>query len=202
MSTFRNPVGPQPSNVYWRRRLVLGLGILAVIVIIVLIIVKPGSGGTPTPEKTNPSGASSQTPDEPAGDPKACKESAIKVTAVSDKNGYQAGEKPAISLTIENTGAAACTFSVGPDVQKYVIKTGDETVWSSDDCAAESEPVTMTLESEDPLSTTQIVWDRTKSSSETCEGDRPAVTAGGASYHLSVSVNGVEASESKQFLLY
>jgi len=201
MSTFRNPVGPQPSNVYWRRRLVLGLGILAVIVVIILIIVKPGSG-TPSPEKTNPSGASSQTPEEPTGDPKECKASAIKVTAISDKNGYQAGEKPAVSLTIENTGAAACTFSVGPDVQKYVIKTGDETVWSSDDCAATSEPVTVTLESEDPLSTAPIVWDRTKSSADTCEGDRPAVTAGGASYHLSVSVNGVESSESKQFLLY
>ena len=37
MSTFKHPVGPQPSKVYWRRRLLVGLGILAVIVVIVLI---------------------------------------------------------------------------------------------------------------------------------------------------------------------
>jgi len=202
MSSIRNPVGPQPASVYWRRRLILGLGVLAVIVIVILIIVKPGSGGTPDPVKSNPSAASTDAAEEPSGDPVECKDSAIKITAVTDKDGYQAGEKPAISLTIENTSAAACTFSVGPDVQKYSIKTGDETVWSSADCAAESEPAIVTLESEDPVSTAPITWDRTRSSSESCEGDRPAVTAGGASYHLTVSVNGVTSSESKQFLLY
>ena len=34
---FRNPVGPQPPSVYWRGRLVLGLGWLAVIISVVLI---------------------------------------------------------------------------------------------------------------------------------------------------------------------
>ena len=43
MSTIKHPVGPQSSKVYWRRRLVVGLGLLAVLVIILLIIVRPGS---------------------------------------------------------------------------------------------------------------------------------------------------------------
>ena len=38
MSTIRNPVGPQPPSVYWRRRLVALLALVAVIVVIVLIV--------------------------------------------------------------------------------------------------------------------------------------------------------------------
>jgi hypothetical protein len=44
MSTIRNPVGPLPPQIYWRRRIVVGLGVLAVLIIIVLIIVRPGTG--------------------------------------------------------------------------------------------------------------------------------------------------------------
>ena len=47
MSTTKHPVGPQASAVYRRRRLVVGLGLLAVLLIIVLIFVRPGSGSDP-----------------------------------------------------------------------------------------------------------------------------------------------------------
>jgi hypothetical protein len=47
-----------------------------------------------------------------------------------------------------------------------------------------------------------IVWDRTRSSADTCGGPREAVPAGGASYHLSVAVDGFESEASKQFLVY
>lgn len=201
MSTFRNPVGPQPSGVYWRRRLLVGLGLVAVIVIVVLIIVKPGSG-TPTPTGSSTPKASSSAVATPENADGTCAKEAIEVIAITDKGSYKAGEKPLVSLSIENKGATDCTFSVGPDVQVYTITTGDETVWTSTDCAAESEPNEVTLEAGKTLSTTPIAWDRTRSSAETCEGDRPQVTAGGASYHLSASVDGVESKDTKQFLLY
>lgn len=43
MSTLRNPVGPQPPSVYWRRRIMVLLGLIAVIVVVVLIVVRPGA---------------------------------------------------------------------------------------------------------------------------------------------------------------
>lgn len=52
------------------------------------------------------------------------------------------------------------------------------------------------------LSTTPITWDRTRSSTDTCEGDRSAVTGDGATYRLTVEVNGVESAADKPFLLY
>jgi hypothetical protein len=50
-------------------------------------------------------------------------------------------------------------------------------------------------------STTPIPWDRTRSDPATCTTDRPAVTAGGASYHLKVSLGTLKPETTAQFLL-
>ena len=52
-----------------------------------------------------------------------------------------------------------------------------------------------------PQSTTPIPWDRTRSATETCQGDRPPVTAGGASYHLTVLVGDIKSATTAQFIL-
>jgi len=46
-----------------------------------------------------------------------------------------------------------------------------------------------------------ITWDRTRSSTTTCDTERPAVTAGGATYSLQVTVGPVE-SGMRSFLLF
>src|SRR5476649_642316 len=126
MSTIRNPVGPQPRNVYWRRRLLVLLGALAVIVIIILIVVRPG-GGKPTPLNT-------KSPHTPVAAAAVCKASDVKVVGVTDALSYAAGVDPQLSLTITNTGSTACSFKAGSDQQAYVITSGTEKIWSSKDC--------------------------------------------------------------------
>jgi hypothetical protein len=120
---------------------------------------------------------------------------------VTDKTTYAAGEQPMLSMTITNTGTTACTFSAGSDVQVYVITSGSDQIWSSKDC--QTAPVTQVAELQPGVATasTPFAWDRTRSSTTTCTGARPAVTAGGASYHLSVTVNGVASAATKQFIL-
>ncbi|TBN57944.1 hypothetical protein EYE40_11345 [Glaciihabitans arcticus] len=203
MSTFRTPVGPQTSSVYWRRRLVVGLVILAVIVAIILVIVKPGSG-TPGATKTPAPGSSSSaeavdTEPDASG---ACAKGAVKVVAVTDKASYKAGENPMLSLTLTNTGTKECTFNAGTDVQEYRITSGKETIWDSTHCQTEPTPTLAVLEPGKDVTTTPFAWDRTRSSADTCEGDRPPVTAAGASYHLTTVVDGIESADTKQFQLY
>jgi len=92
MSTFKHPVGAQPEKVYWRRRLIVGLGLLAVILVIVLIVVKPGSNtpaGSTTPTSTPT--AESSTAATPAPTTSAapvaegeCDPANVQVTAVTD----------------------------------------------------------------------------------------------------------------------
>jgi hypothetical protein len=203
MSTFRNPVGPQPTKIYWRRRLVVILGLLAVIVIISLIVFRPGNDKPQTAADTKPS--SSATPastEAPAGDDAECAEGVVDVVPITDAGDYGADQQPLLSLSITNTGTTACTFNAGTDAQEYVVTSGEEKIWSSKDCQTEPVANAQVLEPGVALTTTPFPWDRTRSAADTCDStDRPSVTAGGASYHLEVTINGVTSADTKQFIL-
>lgn len=197
MSTIRNPVGPQPPGVYWKRRALVLLGLVAIVVIIALIIMRPGSG-TPAATTKSPSPTATSV----AVGAKACNPADIQLTAITDKNGYSIGETPLISMSITNTGSTACTVNAGTDAQEYLILSGTEQYWSSRDCQADEAPTETTLQPAVPQSTNPFPWDRTRSTTTTCDAARPAVAAGGASYHLTVKLGDLESADSKQFLLY
>jgi hypothetical protein len=210
MSTLRNPVGPQPPAVYWRRRLLLGLGVIAVIVVIVLIVTRPGA--TPTASKTpkpttsasdtpNPTPTFSSTPGANTGDAAACDPASVMVVAVTDSGSYSAAAQPQISMKITNIGATPCSYDVGTDAQEYIITSGNDRIWSSKDCQTAAAPLVQVLQPGAPLTTTPFAWDRTRSSTTTCTTARPAVVAGGASYHLAVKVGASESAETVQFVL-
>lgn len=205
MSTLRHPVGPQPPEVYWRRRLIVGLGLLAVIVIIVLIIVRPGSGDpaaepTPDPESSETAEPGDETdPTEIA----ACAGTQVVVTPVTDAASYPAGQEPLLSFTLLNTGAAPCSLEAGPDVQEFLIVSGSDRIWASTDCQDPGVPAPLVLEPGDEVESTPFAWSRTRSTPDDCAtaDDRPSVIAGGATYRLSVTVGEFESTEDRPFIL-
>ncbi len=197
------------------------LGLIAVIIAVVLVIVRPGasqgdevsetSPPTPTPTAaasdapaTDAPAVQEPAPSEPAAvDGAACTERQITVAATTDKAVYAAGEQPELSVTITNTGPNACAINVGTAAQVFTITSGTEVYWTSTDCQVEPVDAQVTLAPNTPVSSTApIVWDRTRSSADTCDATRPPVPAGGASYHLSLSVAGFASAETRQFLLY
>lgn len=193
------------------------LGLVAVIVAVVLIFVRPGSseGGEPnaaggtSPSQSPGTSDESETPPtviptEPtAADGDACAAKDVLVEAVTDKTVYEAGEQPQLSVTITNTGKNVCVLNAGTMAQVFTIKSGEEVYWLSTDCQVDPIDAEVSLAPGAPISSSvPIVWDRTRSSVETCDGPREAVPSGGASYHLSVAVDGFESETSKQFLLY
>lgn len=213
MSTFRNPVGPQAPSVYWRRRLMVLLGLIAVIVVIALIVARPGAASEGTP-----SGSSSESADAPSTNgtadadadaadapavPGACNPAVISLEAITDKTTYAAGETPLISMKVTNMGSAECDLAVGTDIQAFVISSGSDQYWSSVDCqsAPVAQQVSIKPGAAGAMSTTPIPWDRTRSDPATCNGDRPDAPAGGASYHLTVKLGDLK-SQTRQFLLY
>jgi hypothetical protein len=204
MSTIRNPVGLQPPEVYWRRRLLVVAVLVAIIVVIVLIIVRPGSGTPAAGPSASPGATSSagSTASANANPNAACDPSVITLTPVTDQSSYAAGAQPQLSMSITNSGASACTFDVGTDAQVYVITSGSDQIWSSKDCQTAPAASKQILEPGKTVSTTPFAWDRTRSSTTTCSSARPAVVAGGASYHLNVQLGGAKSSGSgKQFVL-
>mgnify|MGYP007032572530 CR=1 FL=1 len=203
MSTLRHPVGPQPPQVYWRRRLVVGLGLLAVIVIIVLIVWPRGSGGpadqpSPDPQSTETAAAGDEVTE---GDAAACTAAQVVVTPVTDASSYPAGQQPLLSFTLLNTGTAPCTMQAGPDVQEYVIVSGSDRIWASTDCQDPALPATVLLEPGVALDSTPFPWSRTRSTPNDCDATRPDVIAGGATYRLSVTVGEFASADDRPFIL-
>ncbi|MCU1406441.1 MAG: hypothetical protein JWQ43_2744, partial [Glaciihabitans sp.] len=142
MASNQNPAGPPSRGVYFRRRLIVGLGLLVVVLVIVLIVVRPGSS-TPTTDSTAPATTTTAAPQTsttapPAADG-ACAPGDITVTAITDAATYAEGANPLLSLSVVNNGEVPCEMSVGSDVQEYRITSGEDLIWSSKDC--QTDPV-------------------------------------------------------------
>jgi hypothetical protein len=199
MSTVRNPVGPQPPSVYWRRRLLVLLGLIAVIVIIVLIVARPGGdntgNGTPVPSDTPTNTAP------PAEEGESCNPAVIELEPITDAASYASGVQPMISMSITNTGSVACTLDVGTAAQAYFIVSGSDPIWNSRDCQQGGDSLERLIEPNTPLTTAPFPWDRTRSAPDTCGTGRPEVIAGGATYRLSVTLGDIESAEDTPFIL-
>jgi len=122
------------------------------------------------------------------------------VQAVTDQDVYSAGELPKLSITLSNTSGAACLINVGTATQSFVITSGTDTWWRSTDCQSESSDQVVQLAAGQTVSSvTPLQWDRTRSSVDTCGSSRPQASPG--YYHLSVSIGGIQAADTKVFEL-
>ena len=108
--------------------------------------------------------------------------------------------QPKLSMSITNIGSAPCTFDVGTAAQEYIITSGSDRIWSSKDCqtGASANPVILAPGLEQ--TTTPFSWDRTRSSTTTCSGSRPAAVAGpdGPTYRLQVKLGDIESTEDER----
>ncbi len=228
MSSFRHPVGPESSRVYWRRRALVAGVLLLVVVVVVLIVVGRGSGASsasapgaspsastgggaeaasdaasaPAGDGSSPApSASASAPAAASGDAATCSKDQIALTPVVDKSTYGPTEDPQIAMSIKNTGSDACHMDLGSAQQALRISSGEEQYWSSKDCQTGGTNQDVTIKAGQQLTTPAIAWDRTRSSTTTCDSARPSVPGGGASYHLQVAVGDLESKESAQFVL-
>lgn len=153
-------------------------------------------GETPAAESPQPEASGTPTA-------QACEAGDILVEAVTDADTYGAGQNPGLSIKLTNNGPA-CSLNVGTTTQVFTITSGADTWWRSTDCQSEpSDMIVLLAAGQSVSSATPVTWDRTRSAVGSCaDANRPAAPAGGASYHLSVSIGGVASTQSKQILLY
>ena len=165
--------------------------------------------GAVTPAESTPAADASDTPAAEEPDPgasgtapaiAACSTSDITVLAVTDKDVYAAGEQPQLSITLSNNAATPCLINVGTATQSFVITSGSDTWWRSTDCQSESSDQVVQLAAGQTVSSvTPVVWDRTRSSVDSCGSSRPQAPAG--YFHLQVSIGGIEAADTRMFEL-
>ena len=198
----QRPVGRPDKSVYRKRR-IIALVVLAVAVALVWSLVAALVGVVQNVIGGNP--AASGTGAVAQG---ACDVTKISlVPIVADSSGAQSasfdtGINPFFGYAITNTGDKDCNFDLGAKETYFKVTSGSETIWNSVDCdrtGLTTAPVT--LKAGETKSSALSDWYRVKSSSTGCGAEQEPVTAGGASYHLSVEVGGAVSADTSQFVL-
>ena len=172
-----NPTGPEDPSVYWRRRLLVGLGALVVLIIFFLLLrscssdPEPVATPVPTPTVVEPSSSASAVP---AG---SCSDADIAVAVEpKDSTSFPTGTPITFTMQIKNTSSEACDRDVGTLPNTVLVETGGGQVWSSDDC---SPPGSEDIKTMDPGEVLEVnaTWDQ-KQTLAGCPAGQPSVSAG------------------------
>jgi hypothetical protein len=158
---MRLTVGPLPSGVYWRLRLVVLLGI--VLVVSVVVFACQGGGADPLANPGATTDASSQLspsqsaattgPAEPSPSPTTspsptpftlpvnnatgpCADTELEVSVQTSAAEYNQGSLIVFTLKIKNISNRTCNRDIGGAMQEIQIREHgtDKVFWSSDDC--------------------------------------------------------------------
>jgi hypothetical protein len=115
---------------------------------------------------------------------------------------FPSGSNPRFWFTVTNTGQKSCYFNVGTAAQTFQVTSGPEVIWTNTQCTTARTDYRMLLQPGVATNANPIVWERVHSSSTGCDtaSGQSKATAGGASYHLQVTLNGVK-SQDVQFIL-
>ena len=200
MSALLDPVGPEPTSTYWRRRLLVLVGLIAVIVILVTGVKAltnlssegaEGEGQEPKP------GASEQPADNTPPPSQLCEAGVIEVAAGVDSRNFPAGQKPTFTMSITNSGAVDCLVENVQSTFAVEVVSGSDRIWNSLDCPAVDGPNQSFLIAAGGTQNVEVPWERVRSD-ETCRTDWPALRAG--TYKVQV-IYGDISSEQLSFQL-
>jgi hypothetical protein len=216
MSALTRPRGPLPPRVYWTRRLLL-LSVAVVLVVGIAQVLGRGSdgkepdpraqvvAGTPTPSTTPEASPTRRQRDKkpkkprPTATPLAqpsgpCLDSDVVVTPQVTK--ASAGGDVAISLLVTSKLSEACTFEVSPRTVVLKLASGDDRIWSSQECPRAVPEVSVVARRTVP-GTAVVTWNGQRSN-EGCT--QAAGWALPGYYHAEAAALGSEATD-VQFLL-
>ncbi|WP_369140619.1 MucR family transcriptional regulator [Modestobacter versicolor] len=171
-----HPVGPLPTAVYWRRRLLVLVGVVGVLGGGGWLGATVATGGTspddpvvagatgaapePALEQVVPSLAAVQVPTRGPVDPGtaepaaagrvsggACGDDMISVGVRANPSSTAVGSKPTFDLVVTNTSAVPCVRTLDKGLQEIVLLDGSgNRVWGSNDCYPEASSDQRTLQ--------------------------------------------------------
>lgn len=175
------PVGPLPAATYWRRRGVVVLTALVLLVGGVLLLggasgddtLEPSPGRSPQASAT---ATPSPTPSATTAQVEECPDDVLEVQARTDAADYAVGAGATLTLSVRNTGDAPCRRALGQGAVELVITSGEDRIWSSDDCAPGGGADEVVLQP-GATQTARANWPGTRSA-QGCPPDQPQARAG------------------------
>lgn len=212
MSGVARPRGPLPARVYWvRRLLVVGVALALVLGIRGLLGSSPDDAGVPTARQVGSStqvesGPTATADAEPATPKPARTKRKPKKTALPEPNGVcldtdvtvtpriegaAAGGGVEIALDLTSSLSVACTWQVSPRSVVVRLSSGDDRIWSSQDCAR-AIPTEDVVVRRDTPATVAMTWNGRRSDDE-CSRNTAWALPG--YYHVAAAAYGAAPTE-------
>ena len=188
-----HPVGPLPASTYWLRRAALLVGVVVLLLVARSCVGGDGGGGTDTTSTPTPAPSSAKptVSSSPRAAVTACTNADLSVTTDTKDEIYPVGGRPQLSVTIKNTSSTSCTRDLGSGAVELLVFSGNDRVWSSDDCTSNKAKDVVTL-SPGGEKTIPVTWSGKRSKPE-CSGPRDQAKAG--TYRLTARVGTLRAGE-------
>ena len=198
------PVGGQPPEVYWRRRIVAAMGLVLTLVVIYFLASSPGGDKDKTGTKTTNS-AAPVVSTAPSGDPSAdasrpCAAADVTLTVTPNPFKFAVGTLPVFDVAIKNT-TTPCLLDTAAADTSLVIWSGGEsnkdiyfsTAYCPDDGTITGRQFVLASGAQESLS---LTWSRQRKGEGCTIGSAPA----DGFYWAQVTIQGI-ASEPAQFEL-
>jgi hypothetical protein len=194
------PVGPEDSQIYWKRRVLFGGIVVLALILLWAVFLRGGSDPEAEPvaapsESTSPSPSPTPTPTPSNGE---CADEDIEVLASTDSTTYPEGSLPKITMSIENVGETPCKRDIGSANNEIIVTSGGVDVYSSDTCSPLAEPDDADEKTLKPGQSAKVTveWDR-KLTTAGCPGEELAAPG----TYDAVGRNGEIKSEKATFVL-
>lgn len=116
------------------------------------------ANGTPSAD-ASASGSASPSPSE---EPTGCQPGDVVVKASTEQRQHGPEDNPVLVMTVQNTGEFDCEVNVGTGQQEFLVKSGDDRIFSTADCAADPGDLDITMEPGQE-ETARFTWERVRS---------------------------------------
>jgi hypothetical protein len=189
MALHWRPVGPEPARTYWERRAVVALAALLPVVLLLSLVggddedrlspqASPAASApaprAPTPAPTT-SGTPSATPSASPGS-EQCDDDVLRLDPVPAEQTYPVDAEVRLELRVTNTGPTPCSRDLGQAAVELLVVSGDDRIWSSDDCAPGGTADVVVLDPGTP-EVSRVTWPGTRSLPG-CGGDEARALPG------------------------
>jgi hypothetical protein len=183
------PLGPESVATYWRRRVVvavLAAVLLAALVAGAVAAASALSGDADDTLSVGDATASPGAPEDRSGDATespaqappvpVCADDDLEVQTTAPVADVGVGSSLSLTIAVRNTGDVACRRGLGQGAVEIVITSGEDRIWSSDDCAPGGDEGEVVLEPGASQSA-RATWPGTRSAPD-CPPDQPAAQPG------------------------
>lgn len=187
------PIGPLPAATYWRRRAVVALALLLALWLLARLAGSLGGDDTlapaAAPSPSSPAPSSRPPTPSPSPAPGPCGDDVLEVRATAAAEDVAPGARTALTLSVRNTGPVPCVRALGQGAVELLVTSGEDRVWSSDDCAPGGVTEQVVLAPGEAREA-RATWPGTRSAPG-CPPDQPVSPAG--TYRVSARVGELRA---------